>query len=138
MTQTHHSWVVGDLQGCIESLDHLLKQPGLLDDPTAQIYFAGDLINRGPASLAVLRRIQSLGARAHCVLGNHDVHFLSVAAGMRRPTRYDTFDDILSSPHRDYWVDWLRHQPLYQQQEIGRAACREIDESTIVEGAGHA
>lgn len=105
-------WVIGDIQGCLQSLQHLLTQPGLLDNPNARFYFAGDMINRGPASLAVLEYIDALGPRAQCVLGNHDIHFLSVASGKRRANRLDTFQDILNSPKAAYWIDWLRHQPL--------------------------
>src|SRR5690625_2797170 len=114
MTETNdpQHWVIGDLQGCLESLDYLLAQPAISSAPQAQLLFAGDLINRGPDNLGVLQRLYQLGDRAQCVLGNHDIHFLSVAAGARRPNRYDTFGDILESPQRDFWVDWLRHQPL--------------------------
>lgn len=112
MSEPLEHWVIGDIQGCLHSLQHLLEQPGLLDNPAARFYFAGDMINRGPASLRVLEYIDALGPRAQCVLGNHDIHFLSVASGERRATRLDTFQDILTSPDRDYWVDWLRHQPL--------------------------
>lgn len=112
MADSHHSWVIGDLQGCLDSLKYLLAQPALNEDPKAHFYFAGDLINRGPQSLAVLETLEALGDRAHCVLGNHDIHFLSVASGMRRANRLDSFHDILDSPQRDYWIDWLRRQPL--------------------------
>lgn len=112
MSDLLEHWVIGDVQGCLYSLQHLLAQPGLLDNPKAHFYFAGDMINRGSASLQVLEYIDGLGARAQCVLGNHDIHFLSVASGKRRANRLDTFEDILQSPRRHYWVDWLRHQPL--------------------------
>src|SRR5690625_276377 len=114
MTKTNspQHWVIGDLQGCLQSLDHLLAQPALHENSQTHFIFAGDLINRGPDNLGVLQRLHELGDRAQCVLGNHDIHFLSVAAGARRANRYDTFSDILDSPDKDFWIDWLRHQPL--------------------------
>lgn len=111
-TKSPQHWVIGDLQGCRKSLDYLLAQPALRNEPQAQLLFAGDLINRGPDNVGVLERLHQLGERAQCVLGNHDIHFLSVAAGARRANRFDTFQDILNSPKRDFWIDWLRHQPL--------------------------
>lgn len=105
-------WVIGDLQGCRKSLEYLLDQPALRDEAHTQLLFAGDLINRGPDNIGVLERLDQLGERAQCVLGNHDIHFLSVAAGARRANRFDTFQDILDSPKSDFWIDWLRHQPL--------------------------
>ena len=105
-------WVIGDLQGCDAPLEALLAQPGLLDDPQARFWFAGDLINRGPASLAALRRIVALGDRAVSILGNHDLHLLAAYAGVRKPGRSDTLDDILSATDCDDLIDWLRHRPL--------------------------
>ena len=72
----------------------------------------GDLVNRGPDSLGVLRRLRDLGDAARCVLGNHDWHLLAVAAGVRPRHRSDTLDDILDAPDRDAWLDWLRHRPM--------------------------
>lgn len=99
---------IGDVQGCAASLRALLE---LLpaDEP---LWFAGDLVNRGPASLETLRLVRSLGARAHCVLGNHDLHLLAVHAGIRPARDDDTLDDILHAPDREDLVDWLRTRPL--------------------------
>jgi bis(5'-nucleosyl)-tetraphosphatase (symmetrical) len=72
----------------------------------------GDLVNRGPASLRVLQRLAALGASARCVLGNHDLHLLAVAHGVRRAHRSDTVQQVLDAPERAHWLDWLRHQPL--------------------------
>ena len=105
-------WVIGDVQGCLASLEELLAQPGLLDDPDSRFWFAGDLINRGPESLAALRRIIALGDRAVSVLGNHDLHLLAAYTGVRKPGKSDTLDDILSAPDCDDLIDWLRHRPL--------------------------
>jgi bis(5'-nucleosyl)-tetraphosphatase (symmetrical) len=101
---------IGDLQGCERSLAHLLERCG--PDARGPLWFAGDLVNRGPDSLGALRRVRGFGARATVVLGNHDLHLLTTAAGVRRPNRSDTLDDVLAAPDRDALVDWLRTRPL--------------------------
>ena len=77
----------------------------------------GDLINRGPQNIATLQRLRGLGASATCLLGNHDLHLLAVASGVRSAHRDDTVIDILDSPERAAWVDWLRQHRLavYEQ-----------------------
>jgi bis(5'-nucleosyl)-tetraphosphatase (symmetrical) len=70
----------------------------------------GDLVNRGPQSLATLQRLRGLGDAATCLLGNHDLHLLAVAHGVRKLHRSDTLDDILASRDRDAWLDWLRQR----------------------------
>ncbi|MFU0841945.1 MAG: Bis(5'-nucleosyl)-tetraphosphatase, symmetrical [Burkholderia sp.] len=101
-------FAVGDLQGCRESLDGLLEQ--IPED--ADIYFVGDLVNRGPESLATLRKVISLGSRAHCTLGNHDLHLLAVAAGARKIHKKDTIGEILQAPDCDALIEWMRRLPL--------------------------
>lgn len=105
------TYAIGDIQGCAARLDALLA---LIDaeSPDAELIFLGDLVNRGPDSLGTLRTIQALGARARVVLGNHDLHLLAVANGIRQPNRADTITDILSASDRDSLLDWLRHQPM--------------------------
>ncbi|MEN9867033.1 MAG: hypothetical protein RL748_2623 [Pseudomonadota bacterium] len=112
-------FVIGDLQGCHQSCVDLLAQIEAID-PGAQLWFAGDLINRGPDSLATLRLVKSLGQRARCVLGNHDLHLLAVSQGIRKSSRSDTLDDILQAPDRNDLIDWLRQQPLaiYEQGHL--------------------
>ena len=105
------TYVIGDLQGCHQSCLDLLAQIDAID-PDAQLWFAGDLVNRGPDSLATLRLVKSLGARAQCVLGNHDLHLLAAAHGIRKLSRSDTLDDILSAPDREELLAWLRQRPL--------------------------
>lgn len=105
-------WAIGDVQGCCASLRALLADPDIASDTTAQIWFAGDLINRGPDSLGALRQIMALGERAVTVLGNHDLHLLAVAAGVKNPGKSDTIGDILNAPDRHELIDWLRHRPL--------------------------
>ncbi|WP_323011894.1 symmetrical bis(5'-nucleosyl)-tetraphosphatase [Castellaniella sp.] len=104
-------WVIGDVQGCAGALQTLLAHPALAT-PTAEFWFAGDLVNRGPDSLGALRLIRSLGARAKVILGNHDLHLLAVVTKVRKHAKSDTLQDILQAPDRDELIDWLRHQPL--------------------------
>lgn len=102
---------IGDVQACYESLCTLLKKIDAIN-PNAHLYFAGDLVNRGPQSLACLRFIKNLGSRAKTVLGNHDLHLLAIANGVRSAHVSDTLDDILQAPDREELLTWLRHQPL--------------------------
>ncbi len=109
-------WMIGDLQGCCTSLNNLLEHADIAADTRARFWFAGDLVNRGPDSLQTLRTIMSLGERATCVLGNHDIHMLAVAAGIRKPGKSDTFNDVLAAPDADGIIDWLRHRPLLHRE----------------------
>ncbi|PWK38319.1 symmetrical bis(5'-nucleosyl)-tetraphosphatase [Cupriavidus plantarum] len=105
---TRDTFAIGDLQGCAPSLDSLLgKLPA-----DARIRFVGDLVNRGPASLETLRTVRSMQGRARTVLGNHDIHLLAVAAGVRKKGKSDTLDDILDATDCEDLLTWLRHQPL--------------------------
>ena len=100
-------YLVGDIQGCAAALDRLLDE--IAFSPSRDhLYVLGDLVNRGPGSLATLRRLRGLGAAASCVLGNHDWHLLAVAAGVRPRHRSDTLDDILDAPDREDWLAWVR------------------------------
>jgi len=113
-------YVIGDLQGCCHSLDRLLEQinrstvtgTGNDDQMPPALWFAGDLVNRGPDSLGTLRRVRDLGDKATVVLGNHDLNLLAVSAGVRRVHRSDTLNPILSAPDREELLHWLRHRPL--------------------------
>ncbi|HBJ69535.1 MAG TPA: bis(5'-nucleosyl)-tetraphosphatase (symmetrical), partial [Alcaligenes faecalis] len=102
-------WAIGDIQGCCRPLDSLLSHPDVAADSQAKFWFAGDLVNRGPDSLGALRLIRSLGDRAVCVLGNHDIHCLAVAAGVRKPGKQDTLQELLAAPDAQELLDWLRH-----------------------------
>ncbi|VCU70094.1 Bis(5'-nucleosyl)-tetraphosphatase, symmetrical [Pigmentiphaga humi] len=106
------TWVIGDVQGCCAPLEALLGQPDIAHDADARFWFAGDLVNRGPASLATLRRVMAMGDRAVAVLGNHDLHLLAVAAGLRKPGKSDTIQEILDAPDAADILTWLRHRPL--------------------------
>lgn len=107
-------YAIGDVQGCHAELLALLDK--LAFDPGSdQVWFVGDLVNRGPRSLETLRTIRDLGEAAICVLGNHDLHLLAVAAGISRTKHRDTFGDVLSAPDRDELLHWLRHRPLLHE-----------------------
>ena len=111
MTQ-HATWMVGDVQGCCNALERLLSHPDINADEHTRFWFAGDLVNRGPRSLDTLRTIMALGKRAVTVLGNHDLHLLATAAGVRRPSKGDTIAEVLDAPDADEIINWLRHQSL--------------------------
>ncbi len=111
-------YAVGDVQGCCQSLERLLDSikfdPG--DD---EIWFAGDLVNRGPRSLETLRLVRSLGKQATVVLGNHDIHLIALAFGNRAKANGGELADVLDAPDSDELVDWLRRQPLaYYRPEL--------------------
>ncbi len=104
-------YAIGDVQGCLAPLEALLARIDF-DAARDQLWFTGDLVNRGPDSLGVLRRVRALGARAVTVLGNHDLHLLARAAGVSQPKQRDTLDDVLHAPDRDELLAWLRARPL--------------------------
>lgn len=108
-------YAIGDVQGCHEELRALLGRLKFSADRD-QLWFVGDLVNRGPRSLEVLRFVRDLGENAVVVLGNHDLHLLAVAAGARRKRRSDTLDDILGAPDRDALLEWLTARPLAHLQ----------------------
>src|SRR5690606_16687396 len=82
------------------------------DPVNDRLWLVGDLVNRGPHSVGVLRRVMELGDGTVCVLGNHDLHLLATSIGIRAPTDNDTFGDVLDAPDRDMLLDWLRRRPL--------------------------
>ncbi len=105
------SYAIGDVQGCYEELRRLVD--ALDFDPAAdRLWFVGDLVNRGPDSLAVLRYVKGLGERAVVVLGNHDLHLVTLAEGLARPRDDDTLDAVLAAPDRDELLAWLRARPM--------------------------
>lgn len=105
------TYAIGDIQGCLPQLVELLEQINYQAE-NDRLWFAGDLINRGPASLETLRFIKSLGDSAKVVLGNHDLHLLAVAHGHGDLKRKDTLAEILMASDRDELMNWLRNQPL--------------------------
>ena len=104
-------FAIGDVQGCYEELRELLRRIGFSSDRD-RLWFVGDLVNRGPRSLQVLRFVRSLEANAETVLGNHDLHLLAVAAGCRRLRRSDTLEEVLEAKDRERLLEWLIHRPL--------------------------
>ena len=104
-------YAIGDLQGCHEEFVELLALIGFAP-ARDRLWVVGDIVNRGPGSLACLREVMALGDAARVVLGNHDLHLLTVAAGHRAPHRSDTIDDILAAPDRAALLEWLATRPL--------------------------
>ena len=133
------TYAIGDLQGCFTSLQELLGKIGFRETGD-RLWFVGDLVNRGPQSLEILRVVKSLGARAISVLGNHDLHLLMVAAGRARPHRNDTFEAILAAPDRNELLGWLRGLPLmhveddYAMVHAGLLPCWSVDQARDLAG----
>jgi bis(5'-nucleosyl)-tetraphosphatase (symmetrical) len=103
--------VIGDVQGCYDQLMRLLER-ARYDERRDVLWFVGDLVNRGPQSAQTVRFVKSLGSRQVTVLGNHDLALLVVAAGIKKPHRGDTFDELLAAPDREELLDWLRCQKM--------------------------
>ena len=137
------TYIVGDLQGCLDELQHLLETVQFT--PTQdQLWVAGDLVARGPKSLETLRYIKQLGDSAKVVLGNHDLHLLAVSLGIHRIKDKDKTAAIFSAPDKDELLTWLRHQPLLAEHDefvmshagispqwdlaTARACAREVEE----------
>ncbi len=120
------TYAIGDVQGCFASLMALLEAIRF-DRRRDTLWFTGDLVNRGPDSLGVLRFVADLDERAVCVLGNHDLHLLAVVHGQRKLRPKDTLRGILEAPDRDALLDWLRHRPLL---------CRDDDRDVSLIHAG--
>lgn len=104
-------YLVGDLQGCCDAFERLLAEIGF-SPSRDRLTVLGDLVNRGPQSLATLRRLRGLGDAATCLLGNHDLHLLAVAFGGRRAHRNDTIAEVLEAPDHADWIDWLRQRRM--------------------------
>ncbi|RYY98840.1 MAG: symmetrical bis(5'-nucleosyl)-tetraphosphatase, partial [Comamonadaceae bacterium] len=104
-------YLIGDIQGCDGPLARLLEKIDFSPSRDT-LHVLGDLVNRGPASEGVLRRLMGYGDAAQCLLGNHDLSLLAVAHGNRAPHRNDTMDGILRAPDRDAMLDWLRHRAM--------------------------
>lgn len=109
-------YAIGDIQGCYTSFRLLLKRINF-NPNVDKLWLVGDLVNRGPESLKVLQHVISLGDAAECVLGNHELHLLAVAAGVRPLSAKDTFDDILNAKNASKLIDWLRERPLIIHDE---------------------
>jgi bis(5'-nucleosyl)-tetraphosphatase (symmetrical) len=109
------TYAIGDVQGCHDALQRLVRH--ICFDPTIdRLWFVGDLVNRGPGSLEVLRYVKALGAAARTVLGNHDLFLLAVAEEIVRLRPKDTIQDVLAAPDRHELLVWLRQQPLHHHE----------------------
>ncbi|MCF7964384.1 MAG: symmetrical bis(5'-nucleosyl)-tetraphosphatase [Methylobacter tundripaludum] len=105
-------YAIGDIQGCFDELLRLLDAISF-NEQSDQLWFAGDLVNRGPKSLETLRFVKSLGDAAITVLGNHDLHLLAASCAPKIANKKDSLLPILEAPDRDELIDWLRHRPLF-------------------------
>ena len=109
------TYAIGDVQGCNDALQRLVEQ--IRFNPASdRLWFVGDLVNRGPDSLKVLRYIKNLGTSAVVVLGNHDLFLLAVAEGIATSRQEDTLQAILAAPDRDELLAWVRRQPLLYRE----------------------
>jgi bis(5'-nucleosyl)-tetraphosphatase (symmetrical) len=104
-------YAIGDVQGCCDELERLIASLRL-DRERDELWFVGDLVNRGPRSLDTLRLVRSLGSQATVVLGNHDIHLLALAGGNRTRAGDRELADVLEAPDAPELVEWLRHRPL--------------------------
>lgn len=127
-------YAIGDVQGCFTALEKLLAHIQF-DTHKDKLWFTGDLVNRGPQSLAVLRFVKALGAAQVTILGNHDLSLLALAYGVRSAHHDDTLDEILNASDRDELITWLRHRPLLHKEKgyvlvhAGLAPAWELDEA---------
>jgi len=109
------TYAIGDIQGCFRTLHRLLER--IRYDPGKdRLWLVGDLVNRGPQSLEVLRWVRAQGDRVTSVLGNHDLHLLGQAFGTREPRRSDTLGAVLEAPDRQDLIEWLRGRPLLHRE----------------------
>jgi bis(5'-nucleosyl)-tetraphosphatase (symmetrical) len=109
-------YAIGDIQGCFDDLLRLLDTISF-DRNKDQLWFAGDLVNRGPKSLETLRFIKSLGNSAVTVLGNHDLHLLATSCSPKLANKKDTLNQVLEAPDRVELITWLRHRPLFHYND---------------------
>ena len=110
------TYAIGDVQGCYRQLKELLVKLEFKSDKD-KLWFAGDIVNRGPDSLKTIRFIKSLEDNAVTVLGNHDLHLLAIANGRKKQGKRDTIQPILEASDSDSLLDWLLHRPLVHYQE---------------------
>jgi bis(5'-nucleosyl)-tetraphosphatase (symmetrical) len=110
------TYAIGDVQGCYDELQALLQKADF-DRKKDQLWFVGDLVNRGPKSLEVLRFVRDLGKRAVTVLGNHDLHLITQHEGFEKPRKDDTIQDVLGAPDASELMEWLRTRPIMHAEK---------------------
>ncbi len=115
---------VGDVQGCAEELAELLARARKRFGRDFELWMVGDLVNRGPDNLSVLRQVREIEAhrpdRVHVVLGNHEISLLRCWLGLREPSEYDSFQDVLDAPDVDDWMTWLRSRLISRSGQLGK------------------
>ena len=135
------TYAIGDIQGCYAELMRLLDLVGF-SETRDTLWFVGDLVNRGPDSLEVLRFVKGLGERAVTVLGNHDLHLLAVAAGVKTCKKHSSLRPVLEAPDHDELIRWLRYRPLMHYDErldftmVHAAIAPQWDRSRALQMAG--
>lgn len=113
------TYAIGDIQGCYDALQCLLEKIAF-NPELDTLWLVGDLINRGPDSLATLRFLYSIRDSVEFVLGNHDLHFIAVAYGLRENGRSDTLQSLLNAPDRQQLIDWLiQGKLLHTDEQLG-------------------
>lgn len=105
-------YAIGDVQGCYDDLLRLLEHIQF-NETNDQLWFAGDLVNRGPKSLETLRFVKNLGDAAITVLGNHDMHLLAASCTQKIAQKKDALTQVLEAPDCEELIDWLRFRPLF-------------------------
>jgi len=112
---------IGDVQGCADELDAMIDRAQRSFGDALELWIVGDVVNRGPSSLRALRRVHDLveAGTARFVLGNHELGLLATALGIREPSPWDTFEDVLQARDADVWIDWLRRRPLVETGQLG-------------------
>ena len=132
------TYAIGDIQGCLTPFRRLLDQISF-DPRTDRLWLVGDLVNRGPDSLALLRFVRSLGDAVRMVLGNHDLFLLAAAEGIATVRPKDTIHDVLDAKDRDELIAWLRRQPLhYRERSFLMVHAGLLPQWTIDESVGFA
>jgi bis(5'-nucleosyl)-tetraphosphatase (symmetrical) len=129
------TYAIGDVQGCFSALQRLVEQTGF-DPARDRLWFVGDLVNRGPESLQVLRYVKNLKDSATTVLGNHDLFLIAAGSGLVSLRPKDTIGDVLSAPDCRELIEWLRHQKfLYRSGSFTLVHAGLLPQWTVEEAA---
>lgn len=109
------TYAVGDVQGCFATFERLLDRI-CFDPKRDRLWLVGDLVNRGPDNLSMLRWVVEHDRAVTAVLGNHDIHLIARHLGIVGPKRRDTLEDVLGAPDRETLVSWVRNRPLIHRE----------------------